>query len=94
MLGGQVNGGQILGKYISDFDGPLVTKRGRVIPTTPWESVWFGISQWLGVDPQKMQEVIIDREAEIQNKEYFNSTTLFKDGGLSQSARRSLRKRN
>ena len=92
-MGGDVKGGQILGEYPSDFDGPLVTTRGRVIPTTPWDAVWFGVAQWMGItDSQKLQEVIIDRQTEIQNGEFFNSSTLFKDAG-AQSGRRSLRKR-
>merc|ERR1712183_581866 len=95
IIGGQVNGGQILGLYPSDFDGPLVTTRGRVIPTTPWDSVWYGISQWMGVtDPDKLNKVIIDRQTEIQNGEFFDSSKLFKDGDVTQNARRSLRKRN
>ena len=45
-------------------------------------------------DQQELQEVIVDREKEIQNGEFFNSTVLFKDSDVTQNARRQLRKRN
>jgi len=91
MMGGQVKGGQMLGKYPSDLDGPLITKRARVIPTTPWDAVWYGISEWLGVtDVEVLKNIIINRETEIENGEFFDKTDLFKNNVL-ESARRSLR---
>jgi len=95
MMGGQVNGGQMLGKYPDDFDGPLITKRGRVIPTTPWDAIWYGISQWLGVtDADVLKNIILDREIEIENGEFFDKTDLFTgDNGMTESARRSLRQK-
>jgi len=96
MMGGQVNGGQMLGKYPADLDGPLITKRGRVIPTTPWDAVWYGISQWLGItDEDALKNIILDRETEIQNGEFFDKTELFttKSKGLTESGRRSLRQK-
>jgi len=96
MMGGQVNGGQMLGKYPADLDGPLITKRGRVIPTTPWDAVWYGISQWLGItDEDALKNIILDRETEIQNGEFFDKTKLFttKSKGLTESGRRSLRQK-
>jgi len=45
-------------------------------------------------DPDKLNKVIIDRQTEIQNGEFFDSSKLFKDGDVTQNARRSLRKRN
>ena len=96
MMGGQVNGGQMLGKYPADLDGPLITKRGRVIPTTPWDAVWYGVSQWLGItDEDALKNIILDRETEIQNGEFFDKTELFttKSKGLTESGRRSLRQK-
>ena len=96
MMGGQVNGGQMLGKYPADLDGPLITKRGRVIPTTPWYAVWYGVSQWLGItDEDALKNIILDRETEIQNGEFFDKTELFttKSKGLTESGRRSLRQK-
>jgi len=38
MMGGAVNGGNVIGQYPDDLtdDGPLTLSRGRMIPTTPW----------------------------------------------------------
>jgi len=56
MMGGQVNGGKILGEYPYDItpDGPLNVGRGRIIPTTSWDAVWNGVVEWMGVDPADM----------------------------------------
>lgn len=53
LMGGNVNGGQILGKYPNDItptsrldDG---SGRGRFIPTTSNDAIWNSIIQWYGV---------------------------------------------
>lgn len=45
IMGGDVKGGQILGKYPSDTttDGPLNLGSGRLIPPTSWESIWNSV---------------------------------------------------
>ena len=52
MMGGEVKGGKILGQYPYDItkDGPLNIGRGRMIPTTPWDAIWKGVIQWMGVE--------------------------------------------
>jgi len=47
-----VKGGRILGEYPTDLsiNSPLNIGRGRLIPTTPFEAVWNGVSKWLGVE--------------------------------------------
>ncbi len=60
VAGGSVKGGQILGKYpdvLSD-DGEFILSRGRVVPTTPFEGLWQGISEWFGVPEDQMQSVL------------------------------------
>jgi len=51
VLGGDVKGGRILGKYPSDLTpaSDLVDDRGRFLPTTSWDSIWNGILEWTGV---------------------------------------------
>jgi len=53
LMGGNVNGGQILGKYPDDItptsnldDG---SGRGRFIPSTSNDAIWNSIIQWYGV---------------------------------------------
>jgi len=60
IAGGSVAGGKILGQYPNDLTdaGPLNIGRGRLIPTTPWESVWHGIAQWFGVKDDRMAHVL------------------------------------
>jgi len=60
MFGGDVRGGKIVGKYPSDLtdNGPLNIGRGRLIPTTSWESVWYALSSWFGVSTTQMSKVL------------------------------------
>ena len=53
MFGGAVAGGKVLGKYPSSFeegdlDG-IALGRDRMIPTTPWDAMWFRVAEWFGV---------------------------------------------
>merc|ERR1712014_384233 len=61
LLGGAVNGSQLFGQFPSSFaeDAELVVSRnGRLLPTTPWEAVWYGLAEWFGVDSTNMAEVL------------------------------------
>ena len=51
MVGGSLKGKQILGQYpeyLSKQSDQWMS-RGRIIPTTPWEYVWHGVAQWMGL---------------------------------------------
>lgn len=50
MMGGAVNGGHVRGQYPDDLTdaGELNLGRGRLMPTTSWDCVWNGVSQWMG----------------------------------------------
>eukprot|EP00934_Nitzschia_sp_Nitz4_P009303 Nitzschia sp. Nitz4//scaffold91_size79674//72229//78877//NITZ4_005380-RA/size79674-augustus-gene-0.83-mRNA-1//1//CDS//3329560139//9293//frame0 len=52
IMGGSLNGGNILGDYPSDItpNGPLNLGRGRLIPTLSWESMFSGILGWMGIE--------------------------------------------
>jgi uncharacterized protein (DUF1501 family) len=53
MFGGSVNGGQVLGHYPTHFQqgdaAKLALSRGRMIPTTPWDAMWYGTASWFGI---------------------------------------------
>lgn len=51
VFGGDINGGKILGDYPDNLTsaGPLIIDRGRVIPSSPWDSVWNPIAEWFGI---------------------------------------------
>jgi len=71
MMGGSVKGKQVLGTYpdnLSD-DGPLTLSRGRLIPSTPWDTVFSGLASWLGVLDNEMLSV-------CPNLNNFNSSFL------------------
>jgi hypothetical protein len=36
----------------------VISRNGRIIPTTPWESVWYALAEWFGVDSRSMAEVL------------------------------------
>ena len=60
-LGGAVNGSQLFGAFPSSFietSEVVISRNGRIIPTTPWESVWYGLAEWFGVDRSSMAEVL------------------------------------
>jgi uncharacterized protein (DUF1501 family) len=52
MLGGSVKGRRIHGTYPSDITAKsdLNLGRGRILPTTSWDSYWNGVLEWMGVD--------------------------------------------
>ena len=36
----------------------VISRNGRIIPTTPWESVWYAVAEWFGVSTPSMAEVL------------------------------------
>lgn len=53
VMGGSINGGQVLGHYPTDItpNSPLDdgSERGRFLPTTSNDAIWNAILQWYGV---------------------------------------------
>jgi cullin-associated NEDD8-dissociated protein 1 len=60
LAGGQVRGGQVLGKFPDDLSihGPQITHNGRLLPTTSWDQIWNGLASWYGVGAKDMDEVL------------------------------------
>jgi len=61
LVGGAVNGSQLLGDFPASFletGDVVISRNGRIIPTTPWESVWYALAEWFGVDASSMGEVL------------------------------------
>ena len=52
VMGGSIDGGKLLGEYPSDITqgGPLNVGRGRLIPTSSWESMLNPVLEWMGVE--------------------------------------------
>jgi len=75
-----VKGGRIIGKYPGDLtdSGPLNLGRGRVLPTTSYESVWNAIALWFGVKEDDLGEVLPNRQSFAGN--LFSLEDIFHNG--------------
>ena len=63
ILGGSVAGGRIHGQFPDDLNpatSQLEVGRGRgvLIPTIPWEGMWWGVGQWFGVEDDQLLDVL------------------------------------
>ena len=64
MAGGSVKGNRIVGEYPSSLteSGPFNVGRGRIIPSTPWDSIFNGVANWLGVtESDKLDDALPNR---------------------------------
>jgi cullin-associated NEDD8-dissociated protein 1 len=80
VLGGDVKGRQMLGKYpsrLTEFVSEANIGRGRMIPSTPWESVWNGVGEWLGLDAEARLE-LLPNMANFPTDAMFSHSQLFK----------------
>jgi len=77
IAGGSVRGGQILGDYPDDLTeyGSRNIGRGRLIPTTSWETVWDGIIEWFGVTATNDKNIVSPRRSYFQTM--FTSSDMF-----------------
>ena len=64
MMGGDLKGGKVHGKYPASLKSTheLNIGRGRLLPTTPWEGMWKGVAEWFGVKPEQMKTVLPNAE--------------------------------
>jgi len=79
LLGGGVKGGRILGTYPEELTdaSDLWVRRGRLIPTLPWDAVWSGIANWMGVKGD------VDLDFIVPNRRSFDKcSVLFTDEDL------------
>ena len=77
MIGGGLKGGRVLGNYPDSLleDGPQIMRRGRVIPTTSWDSIMNGVAQWMGVvSSEDLNDVLPNR---MNFNDLFQSSDLF-----------------
>ena len=50
-----------------------------MIPTTPWESVWTGIAQWLGVRDESDLDLVLPNRNSFSKCDHFTDRSLFVD---------------
>ena len=59
LRGGKVKGKRILGEHPDTYaPGELVTPRGVFTPTTPFDAIWYGVSQWIGITNEQIGYVL------------------------------------
>jgi len=71
--GGSIKGKQMLGKFPSrftEFESDANIGRGQILPTTPWEAIWNGVSEWWGFDAD-------ERKALLPHAENFEKDAIF-----------------
>jgi cullin-associated NEDD8-dissociated protein 1 len=80
ILGGSVKGGQMLGKFPSNLEDPVLhLGNGILVPTTPWEGMWNGIAQWVGItQEQDLNKVLPNRKNFLNGTYLFTKEQLFK----------------
>eukprot|EP00947_MAST-08B_sp_MAST-8B-sp1_P001415 g1415.t1 len=61
MVGGGLQPNRIHGHFpkdLSEESDVNVRTGGRLIPTTSWDAVWYGLAQWMGVPEDKMGHIL------------------------------------
>eukprot|EP00804_Cyclotella_cryptica_P019739 CCRYP_009662-RC/>CCRYP_009662-RC protein AED:0.09 eAED:0.09 QI:0/0.95/0.95/1/0.95/0.95/22/166/2740 len=81
VMGGNLNGGKILGHHPDNYNSKWMynTGRGVWIPTTPNEAMWFGISQWFGLE----SDVALNYALPNMNNfgcRLYSETDIYRDG--------------
>ena len=61
VLGGALNGSRILGDFPQGLgtDADVRISRGRLIPTTPWESLWQPIAEWFSAPLDMVRRLLL-----------------------------------
>ena len=82
VAGGDIKGKRILGSYPQDLDesGSNIFGPGILLPTTPWESVWQGISQWLGITSSSDLNEILPNRNSFPSSNLFSKDDLYEAG--------------
>jgi uncharacterized protein (DUF1501 family) len=77
VIGGPVRGGRIIGKYPDELWSAMKAWGRRVVPTTPWDSIWQSVAEWMGVISEEgLNEVCPNRE-KFDSETLFNAATMF-----------------
>ena len=79
ILGGGLKGGKVLGQIPDEFKedlGDLALSRGRMLPTTPWDSFWNGAAPWMGV-PESDLNTTLPMRVNFDSSVLFTKDQLF-----------------
>lgn len=76
--GGAIKGGKIIGQYPTSLldDHPNILPRGRVLPSSGWESLFNAICPWFGLSSSDMAHVLPNLQ-NFPSNELFNVSDVF-----------------
>ena len=82
MMGGDVKGKQILGSYpdLTDTSRLKIDSRGRMVPTLPYDAMWNGVAQWMGVKDEARLDYMLPHRKSFPKCSIFTDAQLFKSG--------------
>jgi cullin-associated NEDD8-dissociated protein 1 len=77
-----VRGKQILGAYpdLSSTSRYNIDARGRMVPTLPYDAMWTGVAQWMGVTDEDGISYMLPERKNFQKCSMFTDSQLFKSG--------------
>ena len=70
-MGGKVKGGQVLGEFPSDafdFKSKYNIGHGRMVPTMPWDGVWYPLAKWMGVEEAQIPAMLPNAKNFVKGK--------------------------
>ena len=73
-----MNGRQVLGQYPNDLTehSPFTVERGRVLPTVPWDAVWAAVAGWMGLDENRISN-LLPNLSNFDREKLFTRSDLF-----------------
>jgi uncharacterized protein (DUF1501 family) len=82
MMGGDVKGKQILGVYpdVTDASPYKIDSRGRMVPTLPYDAMWNGVAQWMGVTDEPRLDYMLPQRKNFPKCDLFTDMELFRSG--------------
>ncbi|KAL7542977.1 hypothetical protein ACHAXR_013016 [Thalassiosira sp. AJA248-18] len=76
-IGGGLDGGKIVGRYPANMWENMAGHGRRPVPTTPWESVWNSVAEWLGVSEVADLNKVGPNRVKFDSQVLFGAETLF-----------------
>jgi uncharacterized protein (DUF1501 family)/uncharacterized protein (DUF1800 family) len=96
-FGGSLKGGRVHGRYPDNItaDSPLNLGRGRIMPTTSWDSIWNSVSEWMGAETEEELDYCLPNRKATAGSAEDIFTGIFKKDDLfsteAEGSRRHLR---
>ena len=85
MAGGAVRGGRVLGTFperLTEDDCDVNIGRGRLLPTTPYDALWHGVLEWMGV---QNTTTALPNAANFPRETLFSKAELYEDEQVARS---------